>query len=265
MRRFALPLIILGCVALAAALTWVALTNSFARGARTEPAGSAAPAVTQSLPPFERIDVSGMADVELVQGSGHAVRMPAASTRDRTVTAEVRDGTLFIESRDVDHWWDFFVASGSRAPEIVVTFEKIQSIDASGTVRLSAARLTADALRIEGAGGTSVKVDDLAAQELTLIGAGALRAEVSGKVVAQDIDISGAGNYRGARLASQRAKVSVAGAGKVVINAEKSLDATISGAGSVEYIGDPKVTEDVSGVGRVKRRDAETSSRMIVA
>jgi hypothetical protein len=50
--------------------------------------------------------------------------------------------------------------------------------------------------------------------------------------------------------------VSVAGAGQVVINAEKTLNATISGAGSVDYIGDPKVTERVSGAGRVRRRDA---------
>ena len=68
--------------------------------------------------------------------------------------------------------------------------------------------------------------------------------------------ISGAGEYRGARLVSQNATVTVAGAGQVVIHAVKTLNATISGAGSVDYIGDPKVTERVSGAGRVRRRDA---------
>ena len=65
--------------------------------------------------------------------------------------------------------------------------------------------------------------------------------------------ISGAGDYKGARLVSQDATVNVAGAGKVLVNAQKTLKATISGAGSVEYLGDPEVTRSVSGVGSVHR------------
>ena len=48
----------------------------------------------------------------------------------------------------------------------------------------------------------------------------------------------------------------MAGAGQVVVRAEKTLKASISGAGSVEYIGDPQVTERISGAGRVRRRAA---------
>jgi hypothetical protein len=113
-----------------------------------------------------------------------------------------------------------------------------------------------DALRVAAAGGTVIRLDDLAAGELKVTGAGALRADVSGVVTDQTVTISGAGDYRGGKLLSQNATVNVAGAGKVLVNAHKTLSATISGAGSVEYIGEPQVTQRVSGAGRVKRRDA---------
>ena len=48
----------------------------------------------------------------------------------------------------------------------------------------------------------------------------------------------------------------VSGAGKIVVNARKTLTARISGAGVVEYLGDPVVKESISGIGRVKRRES---------
>jgi hypothetical protein len=58
--------------------------------------------------------------------------------------------------------------------------------------------------------------------------------------------------------------VTVAGAGKVTVNAEKTLKATISGAGSVDYLGNPRVTESISGAGKVRRRDAATGETQLV-
>ena len=85
---------------------------------------------------------------------------------------------------------------------------------------------------------------------------GAVKAEVAGRATEQRIAISGAGDYRAAGLASENARVAVSGAGKVLVNAAKTLKIAISGAGSVEYLGDPKVTQDISGVGRVRRRES---------
>ena len=95
-------------------------------------------------------------------------------------------------------------------------------------------------------------------------GAGALRAEVAGRAADATVSISGAGEFKGGKLVIQNAQVTVAGAGKVTVNAEKTLRATISGAGSVDYVGDPKVTESVSGAGRVRRRDAASGGTRLV-
>jgi hypothetical protein len=267
MRRLSLPLVILGCIALAALLTWIAVSSSFGR--RAPPPDSRGPRapvtiVTQPLAPFHKLDVSGSADVTLVQGDSESVALPGGARDDGTLTAEVRDGTLFIESHNPARWWDLvFGGSDGEAP-IVVTFRRLDDIAVAGTVKITAAKLRADTLRVAGAGGTSLRIDDLDARDLKVSGAGALRADLAGKAADAAITISGAGEFRGAKLVTQNASVTVAGAGKVTVNAEKTLKATISGAGSVDYLGDPKVTESVSGAGRVRKREASTTKTQLV-
>jgi len=262
MRRLALPLVILGCIALAALLTWVAVSGSFGR--RPPPSGRAPePPISQPLPPFRKIDVAGSADVSLVQADGESVALPAQSREHELVTAEVRDGTLYVESLDHARWWDLALGNRENRTPIVITFRNVDAIVAAGTVNITAAKWRAEELRISGAGGTSIRIDDLDARALKLTGAGALRADLAGRAAEAEITISGAGDFRGAKLATQDANVTVAGAGKVTINAEKTLKATISGAGSVEYLGDPAVTQRVSGAGRVRRRDAATTAMQV--
>jgi hypothetical protein len=261
MRRFTLPLVILGCIALAALLTWGALSTATfgGRPPRAEATAGRPEVVTQALPAFARLDVSGSAEVVLVQGREESVVLPAASRKSGFVTAEVRDGTLYVDARDTTRWWDGMLGRhGGRTPQVAVTFTDLEAISAAGTVKVTAGAVKVADLKVEGAGGTQIRIDDLTARRLRLTGAGALRADMAGRVVEQTVTISGAGDYRGGKLVSQSTTVTVAGAGKVVVNAEKTLTATISGAGSVEYFGDPQVTERVSGAGRVKRRDAST-------
>jgi hypothetical protein len=263
MRRLTLPLVILGSIALAAFLAWVAVSSSFGRRA-APPAAAPVRTVTQPLPPFTRIDVSGTADVSLVQGDAESIVLPEASRDASPASAEVREGTLFVQSHDHARWWDTLFGARDHQPVIVIAFRNIDNIAVAGTVRVTAARLRADTLRVSGAGGTSLRIDDLDARDLKVSGAGALRAEVAGRATDATVSISGAGEFRGARLLTQHASVSVAGAGKVTVNAEKTLKATISGAGSVDYLGEPKVTESVSGAGRVRRREAGAGGTQLV-
>jgi hypothetical protein len=105
-------------------------------------------------------------------------------------------------------------------------------------------------------GATSLRIGELDAKALVIDGSGACKMEVSGRTVAQTIEISGAGDYRAEDLASDTAKLAVSGAGRVVVRVSKTLDVDLSGVANVDYIGDPKVTRRVSGMGRIKQRDA---------
>jgi len=116
------------------------------------------------------------------------------------------------------------------------------------------------ALRIAASGATNVKIDALKTDALRFAGSGAVKAELAGQASDLTLSLSGAGDVRAAQLLSEAAKVSVSGAGKVVVNASKTLRVSLSGAGSVEYLGNPEVKQSVSGIGRVKRRDGGDSA-----
>lgn len=255
MRRLTLPIVIVGSILLAALLTWIALSNATLAprvSAKGTPAG--ATPVTEALPPFTRLDISGTAEVVLLQGDREAITY-AGSGGETYVSAKVRDGTLHIDSGDRVQWWDMlFDRRAAGMARITITFKSLEAIDAAGTVKVTAAALRAPRLAISGAGGTSVRIAALDAETLEVAGAGALHAVLAGRVGTQTVSISGAGEYDAPNLVSREATVTVAGAGQVVVNVTQALEATISGAGQVEFLGDPKVTEHVSGIGRVKRR-----------
>ena len=140
MRRFTLPLVILGCIALAALLTWGALSTATfgGRPPRAEVSGTRPEVATQALPPFARLDVSGSAEVVLVQGQEENVALPTASRKSGFVAAEVRDGTLYIDARDTTRWWDGVLGRhGGRTPQVVVTFKDLEAISAAGTVKVT--------------------------------------------------------------------------------------------------------------------------------
>ena len=166
MRRLTLPVVILASVAIAALLTWIALSSaSFGkRASRGEAPATRAEPVARALPPFARLDVSGTAEVMLVQGTAESVSIATDGRKRGRIDAQVRDGTLFVQSTDNSRWWDMVFGGGSgRAPQVVVTFRDLTAIDAAGTVKLSAGALRADDLTISGAGGTAIRIDDLTA------------------------------------------------------------------------------------------------------
>ena len=121
------------------------------------------PPVTETLPPFKRLEVvRNGRDRRWSRAAGTASRYRRASRKAGIVSAEVHDDTLYLESEDRGRWWDFVLGSdSSRTPQVVVTFEDFDAIEAAGTVKLSAASLKADNLKVDGAGGTSVRIDDL--------------------------------------------------------------------------------------------------------
>jgi hypothetical protein len=202
---------------------------------------------------FHRIEINGQANVTLVQGATEGVSIEApASARVRT---EVRDQTLVVDVEDRRGAWHWFSGSGGRTPRVTINVRDLDRIEVAGAVKLVADSLKSADLRIDLAGACSLSVRDLQATTLKLDGSGATKVDIAGKVVRQEIDLSGAGSYHAAKLISDEAVVEVSGAGKAVVNARNALTVDISGAGKVEYFGDPKLRQTISGIGKVSRRE----------
>jgi hypothetical protein len=250
-------LVVLVGVAVAVSLAWFYLVWSFP-GADGDVA-----AEQRALPPFTRIVIDGFADVTLVQGPTDSASLEGPSKPNSRVRTRVVDGTLTIANSHARRWWSDFFGGGARPARVTITVRELESIEASGAVRLRIDRLKTDRLRVSASGATSIKIADLDAKELSVSGSGAMKIELAGRAGLQKIGISGAGYYRAADLVSEEARVSVSGAGRVLIQVEKTLKVALSGAGTVEYLGDPKVTQSISGAGRVKRRDAADGAGFI--
>jgi hypothetical protein len=252
-------LLLVVAIAVAASLAWLFLNSSFpGREGDFKPE-------QRSLPPFKRIVIHGLAEVTLEQGPTESIAFESTPRRLAQVRADVSDGTLTLGNNATRSWFFDFFGGGSRPLRAKITFRDLESVAADGAVKVVAQGLKSERLRITGSGATSLKVSDLDVAELAVSGSGAMKAELAGRVTEQVISISGAGDYRAADLVSDTARVSVSGAGRVVVNAAKTLAIALSGAGTVEYLGDPKVTQKISGAGRIKRRDAAGAKWTIAA
>jgi hypothetical protein len=213
---------------------------------------------TRALPSFNRIEIIGAAEVVLRQGKAEGATVDAPAELLPRILTMVRKRTLYIDvsqHRDWSDWTHIFGAH--RTTRITVDFIRLESVEAGGAIKLFADGLRGDDLQLDFSGASTVKITNLQASKLSLEGSGATKVELSGNVVMQVVELSGAGSYSALGLQSERAEVHVSGAGKAFVNAKTSLMVEISGAGLVEYSGNPKLEQDISGVGKVRRRELD--------
>ena len=84
--------------------------------------------------------------------------------------------------------------------------------------------------------------------------AGACKAMLSGSTGSLKASLAGSCKIEGEELKSETSKISISGAGKVTIHAEKELDVSIAGSGKVYYKGNPEISNArVSGSGNVSK------------
>jgi hypothetical protein len=224
------------------------------------PAAGAVETVTAEAPPvgpFNRVEFSGHAELILVQGDREAVLVEASPKAQARIRVRSQDGRLRIDASENVSWWNWF--GSSRGPTITVHFKTLEALEMSGTVKVTASAIHTPKLRVSASGATSMKVDSLKVDALRFAGSGAVKGEFAGSATDQEISISGAGAYRAPKLTSETAAVTVSGAGKVVVNAQRKLDASISGAGAIEYFGDPVLKQRVTGAGKITRRSSGES------
>jgi hypothetical protein len=248
MKRFFIVLAIVA-IAIAGAVGIVGWYDASKSG------GGGSAVAQQELPPFDRIAVEGFTDVTLVQGAAEGISLKGSPEYLRGLRLDVTEGKLTVANTHARRWWLDFIGD-ARPARITLTYRKLNSLHVEGAATIRADRLATDRLTVSAAGATSVRIGALEANELAVTGSGALKMDVAGRTVTQKIRMSGAGDYRAGNLDSQTATVTVSGAGRAVVRAQKTLDIGVSGAGSVEYYGDPKVTQEIRGVGSISRRSS---------
>lgn len=253
MQRRTLVLLLVLATALACAGAWVVLNRATGAGSADGPGG----VTTHPLPPFRRIAVEGSAEVTLVAAAAETATVTLPARSSGAVTLEVRDDTLSVQTSDARRWWHLPGARSAKQARITIGFRQLDGVELAGNVRLHAAAVRTPSLRVVAHGAATLDIERLDTDLLQLTGAGAVKADVAGRADEQQIELAGAGVFRGAELAGERVRVVVSGAGKASVRAAQTLDVAISGAGLVDYAGEPKVTQQISGAGKIRRKSAD--------
>ena len=77
---------------------------------------------------------------------------------------------------------------------------------------------------------------------------------LGGKVGQQNLILSSSGNYAGAALASQKAKVRVSSSGTATLRVSEALEAVVTSSGNLRYHGNPaEVDAKATSSGRIVR------------
>jgi hypothetical protein len=210
--RLLVPLLLLGALAVAVA--------GCGGGPRTTE--------SRTVDPFDRIEVSGSIDVEVVPGDANTVRVSAGEHVIDHVSTDSSDGVRHIAIRDHG------IVIGSDPYDdatVQVSPEAMKGVRVSGSSDLHLGNVDSPELSVEISGSGDVEaggtVDNLIAS-----------IEGSG-----DADLEG--------LEARTGTVSIQGSGDAKVNVKDRLDVTVQGSGDVSYLGSPDVRQNVEGSGDV--------------
>jgi len=203
--------------------------------------------IVRDISPLVRAVADGEAprlNIVLEPGETYGAWLEAPKDMFEHVSAVVRGGTLIV-SGDKDINYDFPRAT------LRITAPSLAYLELNGIVDLySAAPFVSDKTEVVCNG---VSAFDAAwdVRELTLTLNGTVSGQAYGTAQRLNIKLNGAGDLDAAGLIGRDVTVTINGAGKVAVGAEKNLNAVINGAGDVVYYGAPKVVQRIAGLGRV--------------
>jgi len=187
-------------------------------------------AASRDLGTFEAIDLRGAAEIDVVVGQSASLKIEGSQYAVKNLRTEVSGDTLSIEAKKSG--WAWF---GDRDElKFTITMPKLTTLLSSG----------AGSIHVSGLNG---------GEQLVRI-AGAHSIEARGQLDKLTVELDGAGNVDYSKVTTQDAKVTVNGAGHVVVKPTQSLSATVNGVGAIHYVGEPqKVESSIHGIGTISR------------
>lgn len=203
---------------------------------------------TRSVADFDQVVISVPGEVRISQGPAETLTLEAEPAVLRKITTEIRDRRLHIGLTPgrVETQQPIRIKLGVRT---------LRAFESRTAGEISIGPLRSDALALVLAGGGSIRLDRLEnarSLDVRITGAGDV-AIGGGKVVAQQLAITGMGRYSAPQLASERADVAIDGNGDVRLAASTTLAVRIGGVGHVRYHGDPVVTRSIRGIGTIEK------------
>lgn len=195
---------------------------------------------------FDRIEVSGVARVDLSQGDKDQVTVMGGGETPRGLQMEVAGGELRLHTTDSWKFW-------SREPvQVAVQVRELKRIGISGASEVRAPRaIKTEQLSISISGEGNVRMADITAGTLRFDISGAGDGDLAGHVGELRLSVSGKGKLQADRLRADSASVAISGIGNAEVWAVEQLRVSVSGIGTVNYWGSPQVKRASSGMATI--------------
>ena len=203
---------------------------------------------TRSVANFEEVVFAVAGEVSIEQGARETLTLEAEPAVLRKITTEIRGRRLLIGLSPGR-------VETQQPIRIKLSVRTLRAFESRTAGAISIGPLSSETLALVLAGGGSIRLDRLEkAQSLDvrITGAGEI-AIGGGKVMAQQLAITGMGTYVAPKLDSERAQVAIDGNGNVQLAASSTLAVRIGGIGHVRYRGDPAVTRSIQGMGSIEK------------
>lgn len=199
--------------------------------------------------PFERLEISGSANVKLSQGERDEVFVAGDDEVQKGVELELRRGKLQIQPAGGWKFWN------SSRLQIDVTVRRLEQLELSGASDLHApGTFRANRLSVTISGSGLASFDDLRAEQLRFSISGAGEGVLRGQVSGLSLSVSGKGRLQAEQLRASAASVSISGVGSASVWATDALRVMVSGIGTVDYWGRPDVSRSSSGMATITAR-----------
>ncbi|MEN6522527.1 MAG: head GIN domain-containing protein [Anaerolineaceae bacterium] len=198
---------------------------------------------------FNKVELNGIGDLIIEQGSKEGLRIKCEENFLPYIKVSVSADTLVIDLKP------HISFDPSNDITYYLSVKDLSSVELNGVGDIVINNLETSNLDVASNGVGDITITDLLADNVgvALAGIGDIRLE--GKVVSQSVSLSGTGDYKGKKLESQTAEVTISCMGTAGVRVSDSLKATISGTGSLNYIGDPQIEQNISGLGEINKVD----------
>lgn len=191
---------------------------------------------SRTVPDYDRINVTGMMDVQLVAGKEGKIDLEGESNLLEYIETEVSGGTLKISVEKGIN----LQPSRNYPIKIVVPFEDLDGVALTGSGHIRGNEVISAGnfkVSVTGSGNMNLNLD---VEELkgTVTGSGDVK--LNGKARHLDCTVTGSGDFLAYDLRTQTTNATVTGSGDIEVSVENELQARVSGSGDIRYKGNPE-------------------------
>ncbi len=177
----------------------------------------------RAVKPFSSLDLNGSFTADIALDKEQRVEIKGDDNILPVILTEVRDGRLYVYSTKS--------YSTKTTLKITITVPVLKGVAVSGANEVSIRKVNNGSLALEAGGASTF--------------------HVSGKTGTLKAQLSGGSTLKADELKAEQVTVDVSGAGNADVYAVKKLDVTVMGVGNVVYKGNPEVSRQIMGVGSV--------------